>query len=67
MDLLFFSSFLQRVTVEEGHATYEQLLNPTIKIYKKLYFFNWTNHEEFVKHGGGVTPTFEEKGPYSFM
>ena len=53
--------------MEEGHATYEQLQNPTIKIYKKLYFFNWTNHEEFVKHGGGATPTFEEKGPYSFM
>ena len=51
----------------KGHATYEQLQKPGINIYKAIYFFNFTNAEEFAASNGGVTPILEEKGPYSYM
>ena len=57
---------LQKVTVKKGHATYEQLENPSIPIYKDFYFFNLTNYVEFAESSGGAIPILEEKGPYSY-
>ena len=51
----------------KGHATYEQLQKPSLKIYKAIYIFNLTNAEEFAASNGGVTPILEERGPYSYM
>ena len=62
----YFSIVLKKVTIKKGHATYEQLQNPTIPIYKKFYFFNLTNAEDFHNKQGGVIPNFTEVGPYSY-
>ena len=53
--------------MEEGHATYEQLQEPSIPIYKDFYFFNLTNFEEFAASYGNATPIFHEVGPYSYL
>lgn len=56
----------KRVTVQKGHATYEQLQEPSIPIYKNFYFFNLTNTKEFADSKGRSTPNLEEIGPYSY-
>lgn len=58
--------FLQKVTVKKGHATYEQLEQPSLPIFKDFYFFNLTNAEEFAESNGGVKPVLKEVGPYSY-
>ena len=55
---------MQKVTIEPGHATYEQLQNPTPPLWKSFYFFNLTNPKEFEE--GSEVPKLEEKGPYSY-
>lgn len=54
------------MTVEKGHATYEQLEEPSIPLFKDFYFFNLTNAEEFHKLKGGSKPVLKEIGPYSY-
>jgi len=54
------------VTLEQGHATYEQLEEPSIPIFKDFYFFNLTNFEKFHKSKGEETPVLVEVGPYSY-
>ena len=56
-------SYVQRVTITEGHATYEQLENLTLPLWKSFYFFNLTNPEEFE---AGNKPVLVEVGPYSY-
>ena len=51
------------MTVQEGHATYEQLQNLTLPLWKSFYFFNLTNKEDFE---AGSKPILEEVGPYSY-
>lgn len=46
-----------------GHATYEQLQNLTLPLWKSFYFFNLTNPKEFE---AGDTPILKEVGPYSY-
>ena len=53
----------QKVTVQEGHATYEQPQNVTLLLWKSFYFFNLTNKEAFE---AGSRPILEEVGPYSY-
>ena len=53
----------QQVTLKPGHATYEQLQNPTLPIWKDFYFFNLTNPDEFVE---GAKPNLTQVGPYSY-
>ena len=53
----------QRVTILPGHATYEQLEEPTLPLWKSVYFFNLTNPEGFAE---GETPRVEEIGPYAY-
>ena len=54
---------VQSVTIEKGHATYEQLQNPTLPVWKDFYFFNLTNPEGFA---AGEKPNLTEIGPYSY-
>ena len=54
---------MQKVTIQEGHATYEQLQNLTLPLWKSFYFFNLTNKEAFE---AGSKPVLEEVGPYSY-
>lgn len=54
---------LQQVTLESGHATYEQLKEPTLPVWKSIYFFNLTNPEEF---HDGAAPVVVQVGPYSY-
>ena len=54
---------LQETTLEPGHETYEQWLNPTVPTYKDFYVYNLTNPEEFAN---GAKPSFEELGPYRY-
>jgi lysosome membrane protein 2 len=53
----------EQVTLKPGHATYEQLQNPTLPIWKDFYFFNLTNPDEFVE---GAKPNLTQVGPYSY-
>ena len=66
VSMLLLFHCLQKVTVKEGHATYEQLENPSIPIYKDFYFFNLTNAVEFAESYGEATPELVEIGPYSY-
>lgn len=52
------------MTLEEGHVSYEQLLEPKAPAYKSLYFFNLTNPEEF--EAGTATAQLQEIGPYTY-
>ena len=56
--------FLQRVTLVEGHMTYEMLREPSIPTFKAFYFFNLTNPEEF--EAGNETAMLEEIGPFTY-
>ena len=53
----------QKVTVQKGHATFEQLRDPTPALYKSVYFFNLTNADAFE---AGAKPVVEQIGPYSY-
>ncbi|XP_065920236.1 lysosome membrane protein 2-like [Dysidea avara] len=53
----------KETTLEPGHETYRQWLNPTAGMEKDFYIFNLTNPEEFA---GGSKPRFEELGPYHY-
>ena len=53
----------QKVTITPGHATYEQLQNPTLPVWKDIYYFNLTNPDEFQ---AGRMPKLSEIGPYSY-
>ena len=57
------TSTMQKATIEKGHATYEQLQDPTLPVWKSIYFFNLTNPEEFES---GEKPNLTEIGPYSY-
>ena len=51
------------MTLVPGHATYEQLQNLTLPLWKDFYFFNLTNPEEFAEGG---KPNVTQVGPYSY-
>ena len=51
------------MTIEEGHATYEQLENPTLPVYKSFHIWNLTNADGFVD---GDKPQLQLLGPYSY-
>jgi lysosome membrane protein 2 len=51
------------VTLVPGHASYEQLQNLTLPLWKDFYFFNLTNPEEFAEGG---KPNVTQVGPYSY-
>lgn len=53
----------ESVTLEPGHASYEQLKNPTLPVWKDFYFFNLTNAAEFAE---GAKPNVTQVGPYSY-
>lgn len=55
---------LQSVTLEPGHATYEQLKDPSLPLWQDFYFFNLTNPELFATFG--EKPNLTEVGPYSY-
>ena len=58
---------MQKLTIEKGHITYEQLQNSSLIISKDFYFFNLSNSEAFANTGGKATPSLVEIGPYRFM
>ena len=53
----------QETTLEPGHETYDQWLNPTVPTYKDYYVYDLVNPEEFAN---GAKPRFEELGPYRY-
>lgn len=55
--------FMQELVIKDGSPTFRQLMNPTVPIYKDIYFFNLTNPEEFQ---AGDKPNLFELGPYSY-
>ena len=61
VDNLF--NYVQRVVVQPGSATFQQLLSPTVPLFKDIYFFNLTNPVEFQ---AGAKPNLREIGPYSY-
>ena len=63
LSLSLYSLLPQQVTLVPGHASYEQLQNPTLPVWKDFYFFNLTNAEEFA---AGAKPNVTQVGPYSY-
>lgn len=43
---------------------YEKWRKPPIPVFMDVYFFNWTNPEDFYNHS--TKPIFKEIGPYRF-
>ena len=58
-----YNYYMQRVVLQEGSATFQQLLSPSVPLFKDVYFFNLTNPVEFE---GGAKPQLVEVGPYSY-
>ena len=54
----------KQLTLEEGHASYEELKEPAIPTYSSIYFFNLTNPEAF--EAGNATAELKEMGPYTY-
>ncbi len=54
---------MQKLSLEPGHASYEQLKDPTLPVWKSIYFFNLTNPEGFQN---GQVPNVTQVGPYSY-
>ena len=54
---------MQELVIKNGSATFRQLMNTTVPIYKDIYFFNLTNPEQFQ---AGDKPNLSELGPYSY-
>lgn len=44
--------------------TFEQWKKPSVPLYLDVYFFNWTNSEDFLD--GSTKPIMSELGPYRF-
>ena len=59
----FSVAHMQRVVIQPGSATFQQLLSPTVPLFKDIYFFNLTNPVEFQD---GAKPNLTEIGPYSY-
>ncbi|XP_003387595.1 PREDICTED: lysosome membrane protein 2-like [Amphimedon queenslandica] len=53
----------EKLTILPGHSSYEQLKDPSLPVYKDVYFFNLTNPVEFSQ---GARPIVNEVGPYSY-
>ncbi len=49
--------------IQEGSATFQQLLSPSVPVFKDIFFFNLTNPVEFEQ---GAKPNLVEVGPYSY-
>ena len=52
------------MTILPGNAPYDQLQDPSLPIYKDIYFLNLTNPEAF--SNGEEAPDLDEIGPYSY-
>ena len=59
----YIDQYIQRVVVQPGSATFQQLLSPTVPLFKDIFFFNLTNPTEFQ---AGAKPNLTEIGPYSY-
>ncbi|KAL7050562.1 hypothetical protein ACKWTF_004125 [Chironomus riparius] len=51
--------------LKPGRLMYKFWQNPPQPLYLDIYFFNWTNPEEFTNNSS--TPKFQEVGPYRFQ
>ena len=59
----FFLFFFQELPLRQGSQIAKVWAKPPITPYLKLYFFNVTNHEEFLN---GSKPVLEEIGPFTY-
>lgn len=62
--MVFFSSFCKELKLSPTSKSYEQWKRPTVPLYLDVYFFNWTNSEDFLDPT--TKPILEEVGPYRF-
>ena len=62
--IFLFLSISKQWELKPGTFIYKFWLNQP-PIYLDVYFFNWTNPEEFTNHSS--TPKFQEVGPYRFQ
>jgi len=54
----------QVLTMSEGSFIFNLWLKPPVPVYLKVYIFNVTNAEEFLK--GGVKLKLQQVGPYVY-
>lgn len=52
------------MVLEPDGKTFEMWKSPPIPMYIDIYFFNWTNHEDFLNTS--TKPILQEVGPYRF-
>lgn len=62
----YFNCFLchQELALSPQSKSYEQWKKPSVPLYLDVYFFNWTNSEDFLDNT--TKPIVEEIGPYRF-
>ena len=61
---LFLNYFFQEIPLRPGSDIAKAWKNPPITPYLKLYFFNVTNHEDFLVNGS--KPILKEIGPFIY-
>ncbi|XP_046808242.1 protein croquemort-like [Lucilia cuprina] len=63
---IFVNRFIDSYLVlRPGNQIVDMWLSPDVNVTIDIYFFNWTNSEDFYKTK--VKPKVEEVGPYSFL
>ena len=60
----FIKNFLQEIPLRENTPIAEAWAKPPITPYLKLYFFNVTNPQGFLK---GAKPVLQEIGPFTYQ
>ncbi|GFR14321.1 scavenger receptor class B member 1 [Trichonephila clavata] len=63
---IFHEELMKQTTLEENTLLFNLWKDLPIPVYQKIYFFNITNQERYLK-GLDAYPRFEEVGPYTYL
>uniref|UniRef100_A0A6A7G0B9 Scavenger receptor class B member 1 n=1 Tax=Hirondellea gigas TaxID=1518452 RepID=A0A6A7G0B9_9CRUS len=68
LTIVYYEPFVNKLIYEQmqiknGTEMFENFVRPPVVPYLQIYFFNVTNHEEFLQ---GSKPMLQEVGPYSY-
>ena len=64
--LCMFLFNFQRLPLKQGTETFELWRKPPATPVLKVYFFNVTNADEFIKSNGSIKLVLQEFGPYTY-
>ncbi|GFY71766.1 scavenger receptor class B member 1 [Trichonephila inaurata madagascariensis] len=63
---IFHKELMKQTTLEENTLLFNLWKDLPMPVYQKIYFFNITNQERYLK-GLDAYPRFEEVGPYTYL